>query len=68
MAEESLVDKIEAGTVGPRSFTADGESAVAHSLSEQIAADRYARSVRANATSRLTPGIRLGKISPGSAV
>ena len=41
---DALATKIEQAAQGPRSVTTEGGSATAHSLPDQIAADRYLRS------------------------
>jgi hypothetical protein len=59
------VDPIETARNQPKSGTQDGTSFTAHSLSEQIEADRYL--AEKTATSRRKLPIRYAKIKPGGA-
>lgn len=55
-------DAIESSAQGPKSASVDGQSATAHSLPEQIAADEYLREV-AIPTRAVLP-IRTAKFKP----
>lgn len=63
-ADEELEDTIRENAQGPKSVSTDAGSAQAHSLTEQIEADRYLKS---NAAARRRLGIRLVKIIPPGA-
>lgn len=59
------VDPIETARTSPKSGTQDGTSFTAHSLSEQIEADRYLEEKAAKGKRKL--GIRMGRFKPGGA-
>ena len=56
---------IETNAQGPKSATQDGNSAQAHSLPDQIAADEYLKAAAANSSQRR--GIVLQKFKPNGA-
>ncbi len=60
---ESLDNTIETNASGPRKASGDSGSVEQHSLSDQIAADKYLESKTASRSKGL--GIKLLKISPG---
>jgi hypothetical protein len=62
---DDLIPNIETSAQGPKSASFDGGSAQAHSLPDQIAADKY---VKASAALKASPlGIRYVKLRPGGA-
>lgn len=60
---EDLKNSIQENASGPRKASGDAGSVEQHSLTDQIAADKYLQSKQAVATKGL--GIKLLKISPG---
>jgi hypothetical protein len=60
---EDLDNTIQENAAGPRKASGDAGSVEQHSLTDQIAADKYLQSKEAAATKGL--GIKLLKISPG---
>lgn len=62
---EDLSDTIAAAAAAPAKVTSDGESVEAHSLPDQIAADRYLREQTVAAGGKFP--LRMFKISPGGA-
>ncbi len=60
---EDLENSIQENANGPKRASGDGVSVEQHSLTDQIAADKYLQSKQAAATKGL--GIKLLKISPG---
>lgn len=66
MAEETeLSDQIETNAKGPASVSVDGQSVSQHSLKDQIEADRYLASKKAQKAKGL--GIKFHKIVPPGA-
>ena len=63
---ETLENTIQENAMGPKSASGDAGSVEQHSLTDQIAADKYLQSKQASATKGL--GIKLLKISPGGTV
>ena len=61
-----LAPDIEQNAQGPKSATVDGESATAHSLREQIEADRYLKSEAAAKSKKR--GLNLQKLKPPGTV
>ena len=59
---EDLDNVIEQNAAGPKQASADGVSVQQHSLTEQIAADKYLAGKRAMASPGL--GIKMAKIVP----
>lgn len=66
MADEDLTEAIRDNAQGPAEARGDSGSMRQHSLRDQIAADRYLASKRAQAGNLL--GIRLMRIVPPGAV
>jgi len=67
MAEETpLSEAIEQSAAGDKSVTVDGTTVNAHSLREQIEADKYLRAIQAGQHRRRLP-IRFFRITPGGA-
>jgi len=62
MADDTITEEIEDNATGPKKVTIGGESAEAHSLLDQIEADKYLASKRANASTNR--GLNLRKIAP----
>lgn len=62
---DDLVPTIATNAAGLKSAEIDGNSATAHSLPDQIAADKYIKSQSALSASPL--GLRLVKLRPGGA-
>jgi hypothetical protein len=60
---DDLKNAIEENATGPKRASGDGVSVEQHSLTDQIAADKYLQSKQAMKTQGL--GIKLLKISPG---
>ncbi len=60
------IDTIRDNASGPKRASGDSGSVEQHSLSEQIAADKYLESKKASRSQGL--GIKLAKISPGGTV
>ena len=60
---ETLENTIQENANGPRKASGDAGSVEQHSLTDQIAADKYLQSKQAVATKGL--GIKLLQISPG---
>ena len=60
------IDIIRDNASGPKRASGDSGSVEQHSLSEQIAADKYLESKKASRSQGL--GIKLAKISPGGTV
>lgn len=64
---DDLIDSIETNAQSPKSVEIDGNSAEQHPLKDQIAFDRYQRSV--NATKNKTGlGITLRRLKPPGTV
>jgi len=63
MSQDNLDSKITENAAGPRKASGDSGSVEQHSLTDQIAADKYLASKKAAAGTGL--GIKLAKISPG---
>ena len=57
---------IETNASGPRKASGDSGSMEQHSLTDQIAADKYLESKKASRSQGL--GVKLAKISPGGTV
>jgi hypothetical protein len=66
MADTGIENSIKDNANGPKSASGDAGSVEQHSLTDQIAADKYLQSKQASATKGL--GIKLLKISPGGTV
>lgn len=64
--DDDLEDQIRENAAGPKAATGDMGSVTEHSLQDQIAADKYLAAKKAKNSGAL--GIRVLKISPGSAV
>ncbi len=60
---EDLKNSIQENASGPKRASGDGVLVEQHSLTDQIAADKYLQSKQAAATKGL--GIKILKISPG---
>lgn len=63
---ETLENTIRDNATGPKSASGDAGSVEQHSLTDQIAADKYLQSRQAMGTKGL--GIKLVKLSPGGTV
>lgn len=63
--DDDILDAIESSATGPKKVTGDQGSMEQHSLSDQIAADKYKRSFAATRSSTL--GIRTQRFLPGGA-
>ena len=63
---EDIDNTIRDNVSGPKRASGDSGSVEQHSLSEQIAADKYLESKKASRSQGL--GIKLAKISPGGTV
>ena len=63
---EDIDNTIRDNASGPKRASGDSGSVEQHSLSEQIAADKYLESKKASRSQGL--GIKLAKISPGGTV
>ena len=63
---ETLENIIQENALGPKSASGDAGSVEQHSLTDQIAADKYLGAKEAMKTKGL--GIKLLKISPGGTV
>jgi len=63
---EALDNTIQDNASGPRKAAGDAGSIEQHSLTDQIAADKYLESKKASRSQGL--GIKLAKISPGGTV
>ena len=63
---EDIDNTIRENAAGPKRASGDSGSVEQHSLSEQIAADKYLESKKASRAKGL--GIKLAKISPGGTV
>jgi hypothetical protein len=66
MAENTIENSIQENAAGPKSASGDAGSVEQHSLTDQIAADKYLQSKQAMGSKGL--GIKLLKISPGGTV
>jgi len=60
---DDLSQAIETSAEGPKKASGDSGSVEQHSLTDQIAADKYLESKKASRTQGL--GIKLTRISPG---
>ena len=65
---DDLVDKIAENAQAPAQVTGDSGSMQQHPIPDQIAADRYAKSVRATSRTQRNLGIRLFKINQAGSV
>lgn len=63
---EDLEDTIAENAAGPKKAAGDSGSVEQHSLTDQIAADKYLESKKASRAKGI--GIKLSKISPGGTV
>jgi len=63
---QDIDNSIETNAAGPRRASGDSGSVEQHSLTEQIAADKYLESKNASRSKGL--GIKLAKLSPGGTV
>jgi len=59
-----LSDQIALDALKPQSTSADGVTITRRSVSEQIAADKYARDLAAQASTNKGPGFRICQIVP----
>jgi hypothetical protein len=64
MSAESDIEGIDARVEKMASTTADGVSVTRRSVDEEIAWDRYKRSVSAGTTANRGPGFRIQQIVP----
>lgn len=62
MTEDELSAEIAENAAGPKEVTIDGFSTTAHSLPDQIAADKYLRERDAQQAGR--PGLKFYKLVP----
>jgi len=63
---EELHNSIKTNAAGPRKASGDSGSVEQHSLTDQIAADKYLESKNASRAKGL--GVKLAKLSPGGTV
>ena len=66
MPDDTITDAISANVTGPKKAAGDAISIEQHSITEQIAADRYLASKDATSSKKL--GIKLLRITPGGTV
>ena len=64
--DENLDNVIEQNATGPRKASGDSGSIEQHSLTDQIAVDKYLESKKASRAKGL--GVKLAKISPGGTI
>ena len=63
---EKIETNIQQNAIGPRKASGDAGSVEQHSLTDQIAADKFLESKKASRSNGL--GIKLVKLSPGGTV
>ncbi|MCD4823448.1 MAG: hypothetical protein K8S55_02485 [Phycisphaerae bacterium] len=63
---DSIDNSIQQNALGPRKASGDSGSVEQHSLTDQIAADKFLESKKASRSKGL--GIKLVKLSPGGTV